>query len=92
MQKTSHLTGLLRRAALFVVAATLVTWLATGAHWGWTRTSVTEMKHDEITGIDFPVERAQFIAGVEVLALGAGLGVALGAASFAFARRARPAV
>lgn len=41
-------------------------WLATGAHRGWTRTSEVEMRRDEITGIDYPVRREKFTAGIEI--------------------------
>jgi hypothetical protein len=79
---------------LYVLAAiagggALALWLTTGAHVGWTRTSVTEMQHDEVTGIDYPVRRDQFVAGVEVLALGAGAALAFAAAGSALARRQR---
>ena len=41
-------------------------WLATGAHRGWTRTSEVEIRRDEITGIDYPVRREKFTAGIEI--------------------------
>ena len=41
-------------------------WLATGAHRGWTRTSEVEMRRDEITGINYPVRREKFTAGIEI--------------------------
>jgi hypothetical protein len=33
---------------------------------GWTQTSIVTIQRDEITGIDFPIRRRAFIAGVEV--------------------------
>ncbi len=77
----------LRLVALSTLVATGATWLATGAHWGWTRTSVTEMRHDDITGIDYPVTHPQFVAGVEVLAVGTGLALGLFAAALLVGRR-----
>ena len=41
-------------------------WLATGAHRGWTRTSEVQIRRDEITGIDYPVRREKFTAGIEI--------------------------
>ena len=57
-------------------------WLATGAHRGWTRTSEVEMRRDEITGIDYPVRREKFTAGIEIpfVALGGAALLAVGAA------------
>ena len=57
-------------------------WLATGAHRGWTRTSEVEMRRDEITGIDYPVRRDKFTAGIEIpfAALGGAALLAVGAA------------
>ena len=52
-------------AAALAVGAVGV-WLATGAHRGWTRTSEVEMRRDEITGIDYPVRREKFTAGIEI--------------------------
>jgi hypothetical protein len=89
MPTTTHSARLLRLAAALVFAITLGTWLATGAHPGWTRTSATEMHHDAVTGIDFPVEHDTFVAGVEVLAAGFGFAAALGLSSL-LVGRARP--
>jgi hypothetical protein len=61
-------------ASATVLAAAAITWLATGAHRGWTRTEITTLHHDEITGIDYPVAQPGFVAGVDFL--GAGLALA----------------
>lgn len=90
MNPTSRRSGTLYALAALVATATLAVWLFTGAHWGWTRTHVTEMQHDEVTGIDFPVRQEKFVAGVEVLGAGAGLALLLGGGGFLLARR-RPA-
>lgn len=81
-------SALLRYAAIAALLATVVTWLGTGAHLGWTQTTLTTLQHDEITGIDYPVHRAGFVAGIEVLAAGLGVAAALAAASGVSARRA----
>lgn len=66
---------------LFVV--TLGIWIAGGAHFGWTQTSVVQMEYDEVTGIDYPVQQDKFVAGVDVLGAGIVLsGVIFGAAIF----------
>ncbi|MBI5690138.1 MAG: hypothetical protein HZC55_08555 [Verrucomicrobia bacterium] len=90
MSTTSKLPRLLRGAALVVGLAASGGWLATGAHLGWTQTSVVQLQRDEITGIDFPVRRAAFVAGVEVLAAGLLLAGGLGATAL-FLDRRRPA-
>ena len=59
-------------------------WAATGFHWGWSKTSVTEMQLDEITGLEFPVTTNRLVFGVEILVVSLLLaGVSFGA-SFAF--------
>jgi hypothetical protein len=40
------------------------------------------MQHDEITGIDYPVRHAAFVAGLEVPLLAAVIAATLGGASF----------
>lgn len=79
MKKNRRIKGL-QYAALAVVAVTLAVWAANGAHLGWTQTSVVEMQIDEITGIEYPVRRDDFVAGVEVLGAGFLLAAALSSA------------
>ncbi|MFM8617961.1 MAG: hypothetical protein ACKOTE_06655 [Opitutaceae bacterium] len=73
---------LLRTLAAALAVGGVGVWLATGAHRGWTRTSEVEMRRDEITGIDYPVRREKFTAGVEIplVALGGAALLAVGAA------------
>lgn len=66
MKARSHLTFALRGTAAALLLAGVGTWAATGAHRGWTQTSTVTVQKDEITGIDYPVRHAAFIAGVEV--------------------------
>jgi hypothetical protein len=89
MPATPRLPRLLRALALGSALAGVGVWLATGAHAGWTQTSVVTMQRDEITGIDFPVRRSALIAGVEVPVTGVVLATLLLGASFL--RRGRPA-
>jgi hypothetical protein len=70
--------------ALVVAVGGLGVWFATGAHRGWSQTSVQTMQLDEITGIETPVYEDRFVAGVDFLGitlLGAG---ALAAGSLFF--------
>ena len=84
------LSNTLRGAALALLVGGGGLWVATGAHLGFTRTSIVTMKRDEVTGIDYPERRAGFIAGVEI-----PLGTAAGAIVLALlslaADRRRPA-
>lgn len=77
MKSTQRLSRVLRGLAVTVLVAGLATWFATGTHVGWTQTSAVQMQRDEITGIDYPVRRDAFIAGVEVPVLAAVAAAAL---------------
>lgn len=85
--KTTRLTFTLRIAAAAILISALGTWLATGRHLGWTQTSVVTVQHDEVTGIEYPVRQPAFVAGVEVLALGAATAALLGGLSYFVQRR-----
>jgi hypothetical protein len=61
-------------------------WLALGAHRGWTRTSITEMRVDEITELEYPVIRSAFVPGVDFLAAGLLIAAAIAGASLIFSR------
>ena len=71
-------------AALLVALATLSVWLATGAHRGWTKTSVTAVEIEPVTGLENPVQKKQFVMGVELLGVGLAAATALAGASFFF--------
>lgn len=69
----------LRRAALALAALSVITWLATGAHRGWTQTSVPVEKQDEVTGLTWREYQKRFRPGVDFLAAGlAGSGLLAG--------------
>lgn len=82
-----RLPRFLRLLAVATSVAGAGIWLATGAHLGWTQTSAVTLQRDEITGIDYPVRRAAFIAGVEVPAAGFAAGMALATAAWVLRRR-----
>ena len=65
---------LLRWSALVLAIAAVTTWLATGAHRGWTQTEVSVKTLDEVTGLEGITTRPGFMAGVDFL--GAALAVA----------------
>ena len=67
---------ILRALAVMVALSALAVWLATGAHRGWSKTSVAIKKTDEVTGITYNDYQKQFVAGVDFLGvalLGAGV-------------------
>jgi hypothetical protein len=74
----------LRLVALVIALLTLGLWLATGAHRGWTKTSVTVIEIEPVTGLENPVPKKQFVMGIELLGLGLGAAAAAAGASFFF--------
>jgi len=87
MKSKSSSVRALRLSALLVLAAGLLVWAGTGAHLGWTQTSVVTIQRDEITGIDFPVRRPAFVAGVEVPLLATVIAAAAAGLSVLVRRR-----
>jgi hypothetical protein len=57
----------LRTAAVLLFLAALVSWLASGANRGWTKTSVPVKQTDEVTGITVDVYQKQFVPGIDFL-------------------------
>jgi len=72
----------LRFTGLAIAALVVAFWLLSGADRGWTKTSVTIQKTDEVTGLEYPVIENRFVPGVEFLALGTLAGLALSALTF----------
>ena len=73
--------------AILAGALTLTGWVVGGAHRGWTQTRIVEMHFDEITEIEYPVERSGFVPGIEILGLGLFTGAILGATGWVISRR-----
>ena len=71
------LANTLRGAALALLVGGFGVWLATGAHLGFTQTSLMTMQRDEVTGIDYPQRRPGFVAGVEIPLGTAGAAIVL---------------
>jgi hypothetical protein len=57
-------------------------WVFSGAHLGWTMTSVAIRKVDPVTELEYDVWEKKFVPGVDFL--GAGLTVALGLFALTF--------
>jgi len=74
----------LKLLALLVILAATITWLATGADRGWTKTSKDVKTLDEVTGIEGITHKPTFIAGVDFLALSFGGAAVLFGSSFFF--------
>jgi len=81
MKTTHRFPRILAAIAAGVLLVTIGVWAATGAHVGWTKTSAITMHHDDVTGIDYPVTRPTFVAGVEVIAVGVAAATTLAGAS-----------
>jgi hypothetical protein len=67
-----------RIIALVVALLAISVWIVTGAHRGFTKTSIAKTTVDEVTGLDGVTYEKKFVAGVDFL--GAAL---LGAAALA---------
>jgi len=52
-------------------------WAAAGSNTGWTKDKIDIKKTDEVTGIEYVEYQDHFLPGIEFLALGTGLGLAL---------------
>ncbi len=81
------LANTLRGAALALLVGGFGVWLATGAHLGFTQTSLVTMQRDEVTGIDYPQRRPGFVAGIEIPLGTAGAAIVLALLSLAADRR-----
>ena len=67
---------LLQSVAGVLALGAVTLWLLTGAHRGWTQTTVPKRTVDEVTGIEAVTYEHRFVMGLELLglaALGAGL-------------------
>jgi len=82
----------MRVIALVVGLGAVAAWLATGAHRGWTKTSVEEKITDEVTGIEGIAYENHFVPGIDFLGaalVGAG---ALAGISFLFRSKPKPTI
>jgi hypothetical protein len=74
----------LQLLAALVILAAAITWVATGASRGWTKTSVPVKTLDPVTGIEAINYQPKFIAGVDFLGAAFAGAVVLAGASFLF--------
>jgi hypothetical protein len=75
---------ILQILALVVVLAAAITWLATGANRGWTKTSVPVKTLDDVTGIEGITYQKKFLPGVDFLGAAVVVAGALAGTSFLF--------
>ncbi len=74
----------LRWVALVILILGFSVWGFSGFHWGWSKSTVTEMKMDEITGLEYPVKANTMVFGLELLGLFVLIAFICFGASFAF--------
>lgn len=70
--------------ALGVILAASITWVATGANRGWTKTSVPVKTLDQVTGIEGITYQKKFLPGVDFLAAAFGGAILLAGSSLFF--------
>ena len=73
--------------ALLVVLTAAVTWVATGASRGWTKTEVQTESIEPVTEMRVLHTEKKFIAGVDFLGATFGVAAALAGASFFFRKQ-----
>ena len=78
---------ILQLLALLIVLGAAVTWVATGANRGWTKTSVPVKTLDQVTGIEGITYQKKFLPGVDFLGAAFGGAVLLAGASFLFRKK-----
>ena len=74
----------LQLLALLVILAAAITWAATGANRGWTKTSVPVKTLDQVTGIEGITYESKFLPGVDFLGAAFVGAVLLAGVSFLF--------
>ena len=74
----------LRILAVLVLLAAGITWLATGANRGWTKTSVAVKTLDPVTEIEGITYQKKFLPGVDFLGAAFGGAALIAGASFFF--------
>ena len=73
--------------ALTMLFASLLSWAILGANTGWTKTSVTRMKLDPITEIEFPVVEERFVPGIDFVVAAMAAAALIYGLSFVFGRK-----
>ena len=75
---------ILQILALLVFLTAAITWAATGANRGWTKTSVAVKTLDPVTEIEGITYQKKFLPGVDFLGCAGAVAVVLAGASFFF--------
>ena len=57
----------LRCISLIILFLSFAVWGFSGFHRGWSKSTVTKMEIDEITGLEYPVTVNSFVFGLEIL-------------------------
>jgi|TARA_B100001540_G_scaffold185541_1_gene163584 hypothetical protein len=57
----------LRFISLIILVLSFAVWGFSGFHRGWSKSTVTKMEIDEITGLEYPVTVNSFVFGLEIL-------------------------
>lgn len=79
----------LRLLALALAALALIVWLVTGAHAGWTKTSIEKRTLDEVTGLEAVSYEKGFVAGIDFLGAALLGSAVLAGVSWAFRSQAK---
>jgi len=79
-----------RRLALALAVAALGLWLGTGAHRGWTKTSVERRTLDPVTGLEGITYESRLVAGLDFLGGALLVSAALAGASGLFPKPRKP--
>ena len=82
--------SVLRLAALVIGCSGLILWLVGGLHMGWSKSTETRTKIDEVTGLKYPVTENRYVFGVELLGATLALSGGLFGLSLAFRNPPRP--
>jgi hypothetical protein len=87
--KEATMKRILQWLAVLILLVAGMTWLATGANRGWTKTSVPVKILDQVTGIEGITYEKKFRPGVDFLGA-AALGAGLLAGASLFFRKPKP--
>ena len=55
-----------RYSSIFIVITSLVLWIATGAHTGWSKSRIAIERIDPVTEIAYPVYQEKWVFGVDI--------------------------
>ncbi|MFT5836679.1 MAG: hypothetical protein ACI9ZV_000175 [Candidatus Azotimanducaceae bacterium] len=85
--RSAPLRPILRILALLIIVGSMLFWISTGSHTGFSKNRVEIPQIDPITQIEYIDYEERFVMGVEYLSLAYGAAISCFALSFAFGRR-----